>query len=104
MPDIAVRTSVLERFLRYVQIDTQSDETSDTVPSTAKQLVLLDLLAEELRALGLEDAARVGPACVFATLPATSRKNRPGAASGAALNIPRNTKKPMTPNTMATTA
>ena len=74
MPDTALRTSVLERFLRYVKIDTQSDETSDTVPSTAKQLVLLDLLADELRALGLEDAARVGPSCVFATLPATSRK------------------------------
>ena len=74
MPDTALRTSVLERFLRYVKIDTQSDETSDTVPSTAKQLVLLDLLAEELRALGLEDAARVGPSCVFATLPATSHK------------------------------
>src|SRR3954468_15304244 len=43
-----------ERFLRYVRIDTQSDEDSQTYPSTAKQLDLLRLLADELRELGLE--------------------------------------------------
>jgi tripeptide aminopeptidase len=68
------RTSVVDRFLRYVKIDTQSDESSDTVPSTAKQLVLLDLLAAELRALGLTDATRDEHGVVMATLPATSRK------------------------------
>ena len=41
-----------ERFLRYVQIDTESDETSTSNPSTQKQLALLELLAAELREMG----------------------------------------------------
>ncbi len=48
---------VLERFLRYVAIDTQSSETSETYPSTAKQKNLGRLLVEELHALGVADAA-----------------------------------------------
>ena len=68
------QTSVLERFLRYVQIDTQSAQNSDTFPSTLKQLVLLDQLAAELRAIGIADAARDEYGYVFATLPATSPK------------------------------
>jgi tripeptide aminopeptidase len=51
------KESVLDRFERYVRIDTQSDEDSDTYPSTKKQWDLLNLLAEELRALGVEDTA-----------------------------------------------
>ncbi len=69
-----LQTSVLDRFLRYVRIDTQSAEGSTTSPSTAKQLVLLDQLVDELRELGLADAARDEFGIVFATLPATSRK------------------------------
>jgi len=46
----------LERFLRYVQIDTQSDPDSEDVPSTAKQLDLSRVLVQELQALGVEDA------------------------------------------------
>ena len=68
------QTSVLERFLRYVQIDTQSMYESTTYPSTLKQLVLLDLLKDELLALGLTDATREPHGYVFATLPATSPK------------------------------
>ncbi len=68
------QTSVLERFLRYVQVDTQSAEGSATYPSTLKQLVLLDQLAGELKGLGLADATRDEHGYVFATLPATSRK------------------------------
>lgn len=68
------RTSCLARFLRYVTFDTQSSETSATYPSTAGQLVLLRLLVEELRALGLGDAAMDEHGTVMATLPATSRK------------------------------
>ncbi|NOT34390.1 MAG: peptidase T [Candidatus Eisenbacteria bacterium] len=68
------KTSVVERFLRYVQLDTQSDESSDTVPSTAKQLVLLDLLVTELRSLGITDATRDEHGVVMATIPATTRK------------------------------
>ena len=59
-----------ERFLRYVRIDTQSDEDSQTYPSTAKQLDLLRLLADELRQLGLEvEIDEHG--YVTATLPST---------------------------------
>src|SRR5690349_12770981 len=64
--------SVLERFLRYVQVDTQSDETSETYPSTDKQLVLLRDLADELRSLGLEDAHINQFGYVMATIPANS--------------------------------
>ena len=57
MPEaVTTRTSVVERFLRYVTYDTQSAEGSPTYPSTAKQLVLLDRLVEELREIGLTDA------------------------------------------------
>ncbi len=74
-PETATRkTSVLERFLRYVTVDTQSDESSPTAPSTAKQLVLLDQLVAELHALGLKDAARSPEGVVFATLPANTTK------------------------------
>jgi tripeptide aminopeptidase len=69
-------SSVLERFLRYVQYDTRSDESSATVPSTAKQLVLLRDLAAELRALGLGDAAVDGNGYVTATIPATTAKRQ----------------------------
>ena len=44
-----------DRFLKYVSFDTQSDESSETFPSTAKQRVLLDYLAEEMKALGLTE-------------------------------------------------
>ena len=72
------QTSVLERFLRYVKLDTASDPASESTPSTAKQLVLLDLLVEELSALGLKDAKRDEFGIVMATLPAnTSKKNVP---------------------------
>ena len=74
MPATTQQTSVLERFLRYVQLDTTSDHASTSVPSTARQLVLLDLLVAELKALGLGDAARDEFGIVMATLPATSGK------------------------------
>jgi tripeptide aminopeptidase len=60
---------VLDRFLRYVRIDTQSDDDSKTYPSTAKQRELGELLARELRELGLEDAHIDEHGYVFATLP-----------------------------------
>ena len=59
---------VLERFLRYVQIDTQSDADSETYPSTAKQRDLAEVLAAELRELGLEDVELTEHGYVFATL------------------------------------
>src|SRR5947209_1348165 len=60
-----------ERFLRYVRIDTRSDEDSDTYPSTAGQLDLLRLLRDELEEAGLADAAIDEHGYVTATLPAT---------------------------------
>ncbi|HKB12247.1 MAG TPA: peptidase T [Vicinamibacterales bacterium] len=66
--------TVLDRFLRYVGCDTQSDERSTTYPSTAKQLVLLRGLADELRAVGLADAAIDQHGYVMATIPATTPK------------------------------
>lgn len=74
MPVTATRTSVVERFLRYVTYDTQSAEGSTTYPTTAKQLVLLDTLAEELREIGLADATRDPHGYVMATIPATTKK------------------------------
>ncbi len=67
-----MKESVVDRFLRYVKIDTQSDEHSTTVPSTEKQLKLATLLVEELKALGLEDAAVDGNGYVMASLPANN--------------------------------
>ncbi len=64
-------TSLLERFLRYVRIDTQSDETSSTVPSTAKQLDLCRLLENECLELGLKDVTLDEFGIVMATIPAT---------------------------------
>jgi tripeptide aminopeptidase len=60
---------VVDRFLRYVRIDTQSQEDQATVPSTAKQWTLANLLAEELRALGASHV-RVSDFCmVYASIP-----------------------------------
>jgi tripeptide aminopeptidase len=51
--DVLSRTRIVERFLDYVRLDTQSDETSETCPSTAKQLELGRRLVAELKQLGL---------------------------------------------------
>lgn len=60
-----------ERLLRYVRIDTQSDETSSTTPSTEKQYDLLNLLVDELHDIGAQDVALTGYGAVLATIPAT---------------------------------
>jgi tripeptide aminopeptidase len=70
-------SAALERFLRYVRIDTQADPTSTTVPSTAKQLDLSRLLVSELRELGLADAELDEHGYVLATLPATVDRDVP---------------------------
>jgi tripeptide aminopeptidase len=63
---------VLERFLRYVVVDTESDPDATTYPSTAKQLDLSRLLVDELREIGLEDVELTEPGYVFATVPGTT--------------------------------
>ena len=69
MPD-----TVLDRFLRYVRYDTQSNEQSTTYPSTDKQLVLLRDLVAELKEIGLVDAAMDEYGYVTATIPATTTR------------------------------
>jgi len=69
--------TVEERFLRYVQIDTQSDPQSKTFPSTEKQKDLGRLLVEELKAIGLADAVLDNFGYVYATLPANTSKPVP---------------------------
>lgn len=59
-----------ERFLRYVKVYTTSDPDSATHPTTARQLDLGRMLAEELKALGLQDARLDEHGYVYATLPA----------------------------------
>ena len=60
---------VLDRFLRYVAMDTQSDETSDTCPSTAKQLLLGKALVEEMLNMGIADAHMDDNGYVYGTVP-----------------------------------
>lgn len=69
--------SVLDRFLRYVKVDTQSNENSDSYPSTAKQLDLSRMLAEECRRLDLADVTLTEHGIVTATVPATVTHDAP---------------------------
>ena len=69
--------TVTERFLRYVKIDTQSDPSSPTCPSTEKQKDLGRLLAAELQAMGIRDAHLDEHGYVYATIPANTDKQVP---------------------------
>lgn len=60
---------LVERFLNYTKIDTQSSETSDSVPSTEKQLIFAKYIKEELEVEGLKDVEMDGKGYVYATLP-----------------------------------
>ena len=66
-----------ERFIRYVQIDTQSDPESNTFPSTLKQKDLSNLLVKELKEMGLHDAHLDEYGYVYATLPSNTSKQVP---------------------------
>ena len=61
--------SVTERFLRYVSFDTQSDEFSETCPSTAKQKLLGAALVEEMKEMGITDAFMDDNGYVYGTVP-----------------------------------
>ena len=67
---------ILDRFLRYVSVDTQSNEESESQPSTAKQLNLLKMLTEELKAMGVE-ATLDQYGYVMASIPANIDKKVP---------------------------
>ena len=66
-----------ERFLRYVQVDTQSDTQSKSTPSTEKQKNLSRILTDELKQIGLDDAHTDDWGYVYATIPATTDKKVP---------------------------
>ncbi|MES2330469.1 MAG: peptidase T [Bacteroidota bacterium] len=69
--------TVVERFMRYVQIDTQSDPQSDSHPSSEKQKDLSQLLAKELLEMGITDAHTDEFGYVYATIPATTDRKVP---------------------------
>jgi tripeptide aminopeptidase len=69
--------TLLDRFCRYVRIHTQADETATTYPSTPGQLELGRLLEQELRDMGLRDAAQDENGIVLATIPATVKHAAP---------------------------
>ena len=69
--------TALDRLLRYVKIDTQSQEDAVTYPSTSKQLDLLNLLVKELKELGVSQVSIDKYGYVLATLPGNLPKNDP---------------------------
>jgi tripeptide aminopeptidase len=75
--DFPMTDTVLDRFLRYVVIDTQSDPLSTAQPSTEKQKNLGRLLVDELKAMGLDDAHIDNHGNVYATLAANTDKDVP---------------------------
>ena len=69
--------SLIERFIRYVKIDTQSDADSNSVPSTSKQFDLLNLLKQELIDLGVKEIRLDATGNLYASIPANIQKNSP---------------------------
>jgi len=69
--------NLIERFLKYVSYDTQSDENSGTTPSTQGQAVLAREIVKELEALGLEEVSLDEKCYIMATLPANTNKKIP---------------------------
>ena len=74
MASPVMTSSALERFLRYVTIDTRADDASGISPSTPGQLEMMRLLVAELRELGLDDVVLDEHGYVMATVPASSPK------------------------------
>ncbi len=77
MFDPAYKFTCVDRFLKYVKYDTQSNEDSTTFPSDPKELELSKALVEELKQIGLKDAAMDEHGYVTATLPSNSTKDVP---------------------------
>ena len=69
------KSALIDRFFRYVQIDTQSDPNSEAHPTTAKQKNLSSLLQQELISMGIADAEVDEFGYVYATIPSNSTKN-----------------------------
>jgi len=72
-----MKEKVIERLIRYAKIDTESNPESSTTPSTQKQFDLLNVLKDELAAIGLTDISLDEHGYLFATLPANTEKTVP---------------------------
>lgn len=72
-----MKESILERFLRYVKINTQSNEASETTPSSGGQFILARMLVEELKSMGITDADVDEHCYVMATIPSNITINDP---------------------------
>ncbi|WP_025950654.1 peptidase T [Geobacillus thermocatenulatus] len=72
-----MKQELIERFIRYAKVNTQSDPESSTCPSTQGQWELATMLVEELKAIGMEDVTVDENGYVMATLPANTDKNVP---------------------------
>ncbi len=77
MPKYNIRYTCSERFMKYVQIDTQSDLNSESFPTTEKQKDLSRILVKELLDIGIKDAELDEHGYVYGTLPSNSDKNVP---------------------------
>ena len=72
-----MKKEVFERFLKYIKVDTQSDDNSETYPSTKKQFDLAKILQSELQEMGLKDVSLDEHCYLMATLPANTTKKIP---------------------------
>lgn len=72
-----MKTDIINRFISYVKVDTQSDENSETCPSTPGQLTLGKMLVKELKAIGMEEVTMDENGYVMATLPSNTDKQVP---------------------------
>ena len=75
--ELKINHTVVERFCKYVQVDTQSDPLSTTFPSTMKQKDLAKILVEELLEMGISDAHMDEHGYVYATIPSNTKKDVP---------------------------
>nr|WP_222712933.1 peptidase T [Listeria grandensis] len=74
---IGVKNEIIERFIRYVKVDTQSNEASKTVPTTLGQMELAKILVEELKQIGMEEVTVDSNGYVMATLSSNTTKDIP---------------------------
>ncbi|MED1943967.1 MULTISPECIES: peptidase T [Brevibacillus] len=72
-----MKTEIMNRFISYAQVDTQSDENSETCPSAPGQLVLAQMLVDELKAIGMQEVTMDSNGYVMATLPSNTDKEIP---------------------------
>ncbi|MBR0009069.1 peptidase T [Bacillus subtilis] len=72
-----MKEEIIERFTTYVKVDTQSDESVENCPSTPGQLTLGNMLVDELKSIGMQDAAIDENGYVMATLPSNTEKDVP---------------------------